>query len=114
GWCYYSLSPCRFQVGGTPAWPQGFRPVSTAGDVFIPTHYTIPLPELTAAQARATAIWYVGYTWGTFDTGTDPRFYDLPVPTWMSTLLRQDGWRPAIPAPTTQILGLHTYAQLLV
>ena len=116
-WCYYELSACRTQVGGTPPWPQGFRPVSisTAPSVFIASHYGIPLPELTAAQARAKRIWYVGYTYGTYDVGTDPARYNVPVvPTYMTGLLKADGWRPAPAGPTTEVLGVHAYALLLV
>jgi hypothetical protein len=113
-WCYYELSSCRFQVGGTPIWPQGFRPVSTSPTVFIASHYGIPLPELTAAQQRARRIWYVGYTFGTFDVGAGPSRANTPVPTYMTGLLLHDGWRPALPSPSTVILGLHAYAVLFV
>jgi hypothetical protein len=111
GWCYYGLSPCQIQVGGTPPWPQGFRPVSTTRGTFIPTHYGIPLPELLAAQRRATRIWYVGYTFGTFDVGSSPTRYDVPVATHMSGLL-QHGWHRAPPRPGTVAFGVHAYAQL--
>ena len=113
-WCYYELSPCRFKVGGTPVWPQGFRPVSTSPNVFIASHYGIPLPEFTAAQQRAKRIWYVGYTYGTFDVGAGAAHADEPVVTYMTGLLHQDGWRPALPSKTTVIIGLHAYAVLYV
>jgi hypothetical protein len=111
-WCYYELSACRFKVGGTPVWPQGFSPVSTSPHVFIASHYGIPLPEFTAAQSRARRIWYVGYTYGTFDVGAGPAKANLPVGTYMLGLLQRDGWRPAPPSVTTVILGLHAYAVL--
>lgn len=114
GWCYYALSPCRIQVGGTPVWPQGFRPVSTSSSTFIASHYGIPLPEFTAAQASARRIWYVGYTYGTFDVGSNPAQYDLPVvPTYFTGLLRRDGWVRAY-GLGTQVLGVHAYAVLYV
>ena len=111
-WCYYGLSTCRIQVGGAPVWPQGFRPISTAPGVFIASHYGIPLPELTAAQQRARRIWYVGYTFGTFDVGAGASRANVPVPTYMTGLLRHYGWRPAYPSKSTVILGLHAYAWL--
>lgn len=128
GWCYYQLTPCRFEVGGTPMWPQNFKPVAINNHhsakhrakpplpptVFIAMHYGIPLPELTAAQANATAIWYVGFTYGTYDVGAPQSLWNFPVKTYMTGLLHNDGWRAAIPTPTTQILGLHTYAILMV
>jgi hypothetical protein len=115
GWCYYGLSPCRVQVGGTPVWPQGFRPVSTRpATTFIANHYGIPLPEFTAAQARATRIWYVGYTYGTFDVGSNPRLYNLPVsPTYFTGLLKADGWHRGY-GLGTQVLGVHAFAVLYV
>jgi hypothetical protein len=113
GWCYYQLSPCTVQVGGTPVWPQGFRPVSRSPATFIASHYGIPLPEFTAAQACARRIWYVGYTFGTFDVGAGPAMYDVAVPTFFTRLLRRDGWRPE-PGFTTQVLGVHAYALLYV
>jgi hypothetical protein len=113
GWCYYALTPCRVQVGGTPVWPQGFRPVSTTSTTFIASHYGVPLPEFTAAQARATRIWYVGYTYGTFDVGSSPTDYNLPVPTFFTGLLRQDDWRREY-GLGTQVLGVHAYAVLFV
>jgi len=115
-WCYYGLSPCRFQVGGLPVWPQGFRPVSTSPDAFIASHYGIPLPELTAAQAGARRIWYVGYTYGTYDVGGNPLFADFPTSTYMTGLLHLEGWHPATPSAkaTTFLGGLHVYAQLYV
>ena len=114
GWCYYGLSPCRVQVGGLPPWPQGFRPVATdPATTFIPAHYGIPLPELTVAQRLARRIWYVGYTFGTFDVGSDPARYDVPVGTYMTGLLREDGWRPAPPSATSVVFGVHAYALLL-
>jgi hypothetical protein len=115
GWCYYALSPCRIQVGGTPVWPQGFRPVSTApATTFIASHYGIPLPEFTAAQAGARRIWYVGYTYGTFDVGSSPSRYNLPVvPTYFTGLLHADGWVRKY-GLGTQVLGVHAYAVLYV
>jgi hypothetical protein len=116
GWCYYELSPCRIQVGGTPPWPQGFRPVSTDSTYFIPAHYGIPLPEFTKAQQHATAIWYVGYTLGTYDVGASPSHYNVPVESWLTGLLKKDGWRPApySPTRTTVIFSVHSYAVLYV
>jgi len=113
GWCYYSLSPCEVKVGGTPVWPQGFRPVSLTPATFIASHYGIPLPEFTAAQAAATRIWYIGYTFGTFDVGAGAGQSNVPVNTFFKSLLKKDGWRPD-PGPTTQVLGVHTYALLYV
>lgn len=114
GWCYYDLSPCRVQVGGTPVWPQGFRPVSTSPSTFIASHYGVPLPEFTLAQKRATRIWYVGYTFGTFDVGASPAVYDVPVvPTYFTGLLHADGWRREY-GFGTQVLGVHAYAVLFV
>jgi hypothetical protein len=114
GWCYYELSTCGFQVGGSPVWPQGFRPVSTTPTVFIASHYGIPLPELTAAQQRARRIWYVGYTYGTFDVGAGPSRASTPVATYMTGLLQHDGWHQAPPSRRTVIIGLHAYAVLYV
>jgi len=114
GWCYYELSLCHTRVGGHPVWPQGFRPVSTSPSTFIASHYRVPLPEFTVAQARARRIWYVGFTYGTFDVGTDPARYNLPVATWFTGLLARDGWRPALAGPSTQVLGTHAYAILYV
>jgi hypothetical protein len=114
GWCYYELSKCRFQVGGTPVWPQGFRPVSATPTVFIASHYGIPLPEFTAAQQRARRIWYVGYTYGTFDVGAGPSRARTPVLTYMTGLLGHDGWRPALGSRSTAIIGLNAYAVLYV
>lgn len=113
GWCYYGLSPCRVKVGGTPVWPQGFRPVSLTPSTFIASHYGVPLPEFTAAQARAKRIWYVGYTFGTFDVGIGAARYNVVVSTFMTKLLAADGWRPD-PGLTTQVLGVHTFALLYV
>jgi Dolichyl-phosphate-mannose-protein mannosyltransferase len=115
GWCYYELSPCRVQVGGTPVWPQGFRPVSTSpATTFMASHYGIPLPEFTAAQASARRIWYVGYTYGTFDVGSNPRLYNLPVtPTYFTGLLKVDGWHRSY-GFGTQVLGVHAFAVLYV
>ena len=114
GWCYYRITPCRYQVGGAPLWPQGFRPVSTRPWVFIATHNSIPLPELTRAQALARRIWYVGFTYGTFDVGTDPARFNVPVTTYFTGLLAKDGWRPARFGTQTVVFGIHVYAQLLV
>lgn len=114
GWCYYELSTCGFQVGGSPVWPQGFRPVSTTPTVFIASHYGIPLPEFTAAQQRARRIWYVGYTYGTFDVGAGTSRASTPVATYMTGLLQHDGWHPAPPSRRTVIIGLHAYAVLYV
>jgi hypothetical protein len=114
GWCYYGLSACRTQIGGTPPWPQGFRPVSIDPSVFIASHYGIPMPELAAAQRRATRIWYVGFTYGTFDVGADPIRYRLGVPTYMSGLLHSFGWRPAPSSTATAIFSVHAYAILYV
>jgi hypothetical protein len=113
GWCYYDLSQCRTQVRGRPLWPQGFRPVSLSPDVYISTQYTIPGPDLTAAQARATKIWYVGFTYGTFDVGAGSGVWNLPVNTYILGDLRRDGWHPAN-GPRTFLGGLHCYAQLYV
>jgi hypothetical protein len=115
GWCYYELSPCRVQVGGTPVWPQGFRPVATSpATTFIASHYGIPLPEFTEAQASAKRIWYVGYTYGTFDVGSNPRLYNLPVtPTYFTGLLKADGWHRSF-GFGTQVLGVHAFAVLYV
>jgi hypothetical protein len=113
-WCYYELSACRFQAGGTPVWPQGFRPVSTSRDVFIAAHYGIPLPEITAAMSRARAIWYVGFTYGTYDVGAGAARADVPVATYMTGLLQLAGWHPAPPSKSTVIIGLHVYAVLYV
>jgi hypothetical protein len=113
-WCYYGLSSCRFQVGGTPVWPQGFRPVSTNPKYFIASHYGIPLPEFTAAQRQLRRIWYVGYTYGTFDVGAGPARAGAPVTTYMTGLLFHDGWRRAEPSRRTLIIGLHAYAWLYV
>ena len=114
GWCYYGLSPCRFQVGGSPVWPQGFRPVSMTPDVFIASHYGIPLPEFTAAQRGAHRIWYVGYDYGTFDVGAGAARANRPVCEDMTGLLQADGWRQAFPSKTTDVLGLHDLRVLYV
>jgi hypothetical protein len=114
GWCYYELSPCSFEVGGTPPWPQGFRPVSTSPHVFIATHYGIPLPELNIAQSSATRIWYVGFEYGTFDVGAGPAEWPKPVNTYMLGLLHKDGWYQPPTSPTTVLLGVHCYALLFV
>ncbi|HEV3213585.1 MAG TPA: hypothetical protein VGZ03_09345 [Acidimicrobiales bacterium] len=113
GWCYYALAPCEVHVGGTPVWPQGFRPVSLRpATTFIARHYGVPLPEFTEAQAHATRIWYVGYTFGTFDVGIGAARYDVPVATFFTSLLRKEGWRPD--PRSGQVLGVHTYALLYV
>lgn len=117
GWCYYELTKCTTTVGGQPPWPQGFRPVSASPDVFIPTHYGIPEPELDERQSapNVRGIWYVGFTYGTYDVGAGPKVWNYPVPTYMLTDLRKDGWRPAPPEPGTRVLGVtHCYAQLFV
>ncbi len=117
GWCYYGLSPCRTVVGGLPPWPQEFRPVSASPRVFIPTHYGIPQPELDAEQSNRaiTGIWYVGYTYGTYDVGAGQRLWNFPVKTYMLGALRADGWVPAPHGPGTRVFGLtHCYAQLYV
>ena len=113
-WCYYGLSPCRFKVGGLPPWPQGFRPESTSPNVFIASHYGIPLPELTVAQGRATRIWYVGFEYGTFDVGAGRSKWPQPVDTYMLGLLHKDGWEQPPTSPTTVLLGVHCYAWLFV
>lgn len=122
-WCYYELTPCHVKIGGTPLWPQGFepRPNKRHGHgvpvVFIATHYGIPLPEFTTAQSHASRIWYVGYTFGTFDVGASPTRYNVPVATYFTGLLRRDGWH-AVPqrpgGPRTVVFGVHAYAQLYV
>lgn len=114
GWCFYDLSPCAFKVGGTPPWPQGFRPVSTSDSVFIAGHYGIPLPELTVAQAHAKRIWYVGFEYGTFDVGAGRAVWSEPVNTYMLGLLHKDGWHQPPTSPETVLLGVHCYALLFV
>ncbi|HLK46275.1 MAG TPA: hypothetical protein VKT18_09800, partial [Acidimicrobiales bacterium] len=114
-------TPCRVKIGGSPLWPQGFepRPVNGPGRpvVFIATHYGIPLPEFTTAQRTATRIWYVGYTFGTFDVGASPTRYDVPVRTYFTGLLAHEGWR-AVPqrpgGPRTVVFSVHAFAQLYV
>jgi hypothetical protein len=115
GWCYYQLSPCEMKVGGLPPWPQGFRPVSTSATYFIATHYGIPLPELTEAEQGATAIWYVGFEYGTFDVGAGRADWPEPVDTYMLGLLHKGGWHQALPVlGSTVLLGVHCYALLFV
>jgi hypothetical protein len=115
GWCFYELSACSYKVGGTPPWPQGFRPKSGSPDVFIASHYGIPLPELTTAQADATRIWYVGFEYGTFDLGAGREAWPEPVNTYMLGLINKKGWHRAIPVlGATVLLGEHCYAVLYV
>jgi hypothetical protein len=113
-WCYYQLSKCRIQIGGSPVWPQGFRPVSTSPSVFVASHYGRPLPEIFAAERRARRIWYVGYTYGTYFVAAGTSRANSPVATYMSGQLLLDGWHQAPPSLSTVIFGLHSYARLYV
>ena len=113
-WCYYQLSKCRIQIGGSPVWPQGFRPVSTSPSVFVASHYGRPLPEIFAAERRARRIWYVGYTYGTYFVAAGTSRTNSPVATYMSGQLLLDGWHQAPPSLSTVIFGLHSYARLYV
>ncbi len=113
GWCYYDPSICRIQVRGRPLWPQGFRPVSLSPEVYVSTQYANPGADFTSAQARATKIWYVGFTYGTFDVGAGSSKWKEPVSTYMLGRLQLDGWRPAS-GPATFVSGVHCYAQLYV
>jgi hypothetical protein len=127
GWCYYQITPCRIQVGGSPVWPQGFRPVAVVAvkpvavnkedappTVFIASHYGVPQPEFGRAQASLSRIWYVGYTLGTFDVGSNPKDYNAPVVTYLTGLLKDYGWVPARSSRSTVVYGVHTYAELFV
>jgi hypothetical protein len=115
GWCYYGLSPCAVKVGGVPVWPQGFRPVATRpSSTFIARHYGIPQPEFAKAQRHAGRIWYVGYTFGTFDVGANPALYRFPVPTYMTGLLSRYGWVQAPATKATRVYAVHAYAVLYV
>lgn len=115
GWCYYALSACRTVVGGTPTWPQGFRPESAdPATYFLPTHYGNPEPELDEALKGRTEVWYVGYTYGTYDVGAGEGRWNFPVQSFMLGDLKKDGWRDALPGRTTFLGGVHCYAVLMV
>jgi hypothetical protein len=114
GWCYYRLSPCTVVVGGSPQWVQGFRP-STREPTFVATSEQSVLPQILPAL-HGSRIWYVGYTYGTYDVAAAAAAQDRPVPTQMLRVLERHGWvlappRAGLPA---RVASTHTYAWLLV
>lgn len=117
GWCYYRLSPCTVAIGGSGEWIQGFRPVSTDRSVFFATSFQTVLPEILPAMRRAERIWYVGFTYGTYDVASSSAAQDQPVMTQMLRVLLRHGWtlltsRPG--TPVTRVASTHAYAWLLV
>jgi hypothetical protein len=116
GWCYYRLSPCTVVLDGSPRWIQGFRPVSTDPAVFIAPKYQSVLPQMLAAMHGTKPIWYVGFTYGTYDVASKSSAQDQPVVTQMLRVLARHGWRlaPAGRATPNRLDAPHTFAWLFV
>jgi len=93
GWGLYDLSPTKVQLGtgGAGQWPQGFHIVSTRPQTLIAGTTARSALELAGLSKRTKALWYVGFTLGTFDPYVGLDWVAVETPTTMA--LRRDGWR---------------------
>jgi len=111
GWCYYRLSPCDYVIGGDPVWPQGFRPQSMNRHVIISESYSGQYHDVIAELNGKTRLWYVGYTYGTFDA-LSPRLAHVPAMTNLLGSLYANGWK-VVSGTGSRLTSTNVFAQLL-
>jgi len=111
GWCYYQLSPCRYVIGGDPVWPQGFRPQSISRHVIISDSYSGQYHDVINSLNGRSQLWYVGYTYGTFDA-LSPRLAHVPAMTSLLGVLYANGWK-MVPGAHARLTSTNVFAQLL-
>ncbi len=112
GWCYYRLTPCHYVIGGRPVWPQGFRPTSNDATYYVSPNYSGPYPDMARALEGHKRVWYIGYTYGTFDASS-PQLAHLRGPSSVYGAIVRSGWVPATSRGAV-VSATNVFAQLLL
>ena len=110
GWGYYNLSPTKIAFGPDHGhiWPQGFHVASTSEATVISNNDMSVPGRFRDLEHRADAVWYVGFSQGTYNPYS-PLPYALRPSATYDELLRE-GWKPR---PGYALLAEHCYAMLL-